>query len=222
MLAFRKKRKQCLQHNSRCGIERVAENTGRDCRKSQRGNLFFFRQPERIAIACGEQLVGRLIDPVHRPETMDYVPVRQSVCSADNRLPRLDRRIIPAFCFQLRTRRTVNCTGHAATRAQRGIRGVNNRPYPADWRYRPGYSQSGTHPLFSEHSFTRTSSHSIRPAGQQSDRNTIGTLYNSRSFLSRQRAPFNPLSANNPARLGQLITLRLTILLCSVVSRQLP
>ena len=83
---------------------------------------------EQCAVIAGsEQLIGRLIDAVHRAEAMDDPAIGQPMRAGEHGLPRPDRRERAAFRLEPGPRSAMDRAGHPTAGPQHGIRRIHDR-----------------------------------------------------------------------------------------------
>ena len=105
---------------------RIPEDAGRDRRESQGSQTVLFRHPQSVAVAVGQQRLGRRVHPVHRSQAVDDMPVGKIVAARDHRLPGLDGRERPAFLVETGTGRPVDGARHSSPGTQLGVRRVDH------------------------------------------------------------------------------------------------
>lgn len=105
---------------------RIAEDAGRDRGEGDRGEAVFFREPQRVAVAAGEQFRRRLVAAVNGPKAMDHEFVGQIMRAGDDGLARLDRGERAAFFRQSRPSGPVDRAGDAGAGHQQRIRRIHH------------------------------------------------------------------------------------------------
>lgn len=82
----------CGKRHLGSGLHRIPESPGRDRRKHHRREVTAFGKAGRVHVAGGQELVGRLIGAIDRPQAVDDVRVRQAMPTRDGGLAGFNRR----------------------------------------------------------------------------------------------------------------------------------
>jgi hypothetical protein len=83
------------------------------------------REPQRIAIAVGEEAVGGVVAAVDGAEAVDDVRIREVESGGNDGLAWLDRGVLSSGALELGAGGAVERAGDAAARAEVGVGGVD-------------------------------------------------------------------------------------------------
>src|SRR5215208_8320069 len=116
-------------------FEGVTEGAGREGGESQRVDVTFLSEPERVPVAIGEELGLGLVGAVDRPQSVDHVAVRQVVTAGYDRFSGLYRGQRSSLFHEPGTRCLVYRTRYPSPTLELGVGRIHDRIHVALGRY---------------------------------------------------------------------------------------